>query len=61
MDANRYAALKESMNNIAKFDTLEQYRTSPLFADAERAVLKVNICKRTRPGIDPLRVGEEFV
>jgi alkylhydroperoxidase family enzyme len=39
MDANRWAAIKESMKNKAKFDALEQYRTSPLFTDAERSAL----------------------
>ncbi len=39
MDATRYAALKKSMKNKAKFDSLEQYRSSSLFTDAERAAL----------------------
>lgn len=39
MDAGRYAALRKSMNNEAKFDALQQYGTSPLFTDAERAAL----------------------
>jgi len=38
VDINRYAAIKSSMSE-AKFDALEQYRTSPLFTDAERAAL----------------------
>ena len=38
MDIGRYFAIKESMN-MAKFDALEQYNTSPLFNDAERAAL----------------------
>jgi len=38
IDGNRYAAIKGSMNE-AKFDALEQYRTSLLFTDAERAAL----------------------
>jgi alkylhydroperoxidase family enzyme len=38
MDVGRWFSIKESMNQ-AKFDALEQYRTSPLFTDAERAVL----------------------
>ena len=38
IDSNRYAAIKGSMNE-AKFDSLERYRTSPLFTDAERAAL----------------------
>ena len=38
MDVGRWFSIKESMNQ-AKFDALEQYRTSPLFTDAERAAL----------------------
>jgi AhpD family alkylhydroperoxidase len=38
IDLGRSAAIKASMNE-AKFDALEQYRTSPLFTDAERAAL----------------------
>jgi alkylhydroperoxidase family enzyme len=36
MDAARWFALKESPQNLARFDALPEYRTSPLFADAER-------------------------
>jgi len=38
IDIARAIAIKESMNE-AKFDALEQYNTSPLFTDAERAAL----------------------
>ena len=38
MDIGRWAAIQASMNQ-AKFDALEQYRTNPLFTDAERAAL----------------------
>jgi alkylhydroperoxidase family enzyme len=38
MDIGRSVAIRASMNE-AKFDALEQYRTSPLFTDAERAAL----------------------
>ena len=38
MDINRWYAIKSSMNE-AKFDALDQYRTSPLFTDKERAAL----------------------
>lgn len=38
IDIGRSFAIKASMNQ-AKFDALEQYRTSPLFTDAERAAL----------------------
>lgn len=38
MDIARSVAIKATMNE-AKFDALEQYRTSSLFTDAERAAL----------------------
>jgi AhpD family alkylhydroperoxidase len=39
VDANRWAAIKKSAANEAKFDALGDYPTSPLFTDAERAAL----------------------
>ena len=38
MDIGRAFTIKESMNE-ARFDALDEYRTSPLFTDAERAAL----------------------
>ena len=38
IDIGRMFTIKASMNQ-AKFDALEEYRTSPLFSDAERAAL----------------------
>ncbi len=38
IDMGRWAAIKASMNET-KFDALEEYATSPLFTDGERAVL----------------------
>ena len=38
IDIGRAVTIKSSMNE-AKFDALEEYRTSPLFTDAERAAL----------------------
>jgi alkylhydroperoxidase family enzyme len=38
MDIGRAFAIKSRMNE-AKFDALDQYRTSPLFTDVERAAL----------------------
>ncbi len=38
IDIGRWFSIKASMN-AAKFDALEQYSTSPLFSDAERAAL----------------------
>ncbi len=39
MDASRWYALRESSDNEALFDALPDYRTSPLFSDAQRAAL----------------------
>jgi len=39
MDASRWAALRESMSNQAKFDALSEYASSDLFSAAERAAL----------------------
>jgi len=39
MDAVRFYATKQSADNAARFDALAEYRTSPLFTDAERAAL----------------------
>ncbi len=38
IDIGRYFTIKSSMNQ-AKFDAMEQYRTNPLFSEAERAAL----------------------
>ena len=38
MDIGRYFTIQHSMN-LQKFDSLEQYRTSLIFTDAERAAL----------------------
>ena len=38
IDISRFVAIKESMN-VAKFDALDEYNSSPLFGDAERAAL----------------------
>ena len=39
MDAARWYALRESPDSRARLDALPQYRTSPLFTEAERAAL----------------------
>jgi hypothetical protein len=39
MDSARWYAQKASPDNVARFDALPEYRTSPLFTDAERAAL----------------------
>ena len=39
MDASRWYALRASADNKTLFDALPEYRTSPLFTDAQRAAL----------------------
>jgi alkylhydroperoxidase family enzyme len=39
MDAARWSATKASPENAQRLDALAEYRTSPLFSDAERAAL----------------------
>ncbi len=39
MDAAKWYALKASPDNLSRFDALPEYRTSPLFSEAERAAL----------------------
>jgi AhpD family alkylhydroperoxidase len=53
IDANRWAAIKRSAANEAKFDALDDFHGSPLFTDAERAALdyatEVTNDKQVRP------------
>ncbi len=53
MDATRWAAIKESLDNEAKFDALAQYRTSPLFTDAQRAALDYATELAEKKKVDP--------
>jgi alkylhydroperoxidase family enzyme len=39
MDANRWAAINKAGVDAAKLDALNDYQTSPLFSDSERAAL----------------------
>ena len=54
MDIGRAIVVQESMNQ-AKFDALDQYATSPLFSDAERAALdyvtQLTRDKKVDPGV----------
>jgi alkylhydroperoxidase family enzyme len=54
MDATRWYAMRESADNLARFDALPDYRTSPLFTDAERAALdyatELTSSKKVEPG-----------
>jgi alkylhydroperoxidase family enzyme len=40
MDLNRWAVIKRESMNEGKFDAIEDYKTSPLFSEAERAALE---------------------
>jgi len=39
MDAERWYAVNKAPHNVPKLDALNEYRTSPLFSDKERAAL----------------------
>ncbi|MGI0049812.1 MAG: carboxymuconolactone decarboxylase family protein [Nitrososphaera sp.] len=52
IDIGRAFTIKASMNQ-AKFDALEQYRTSPLFSDAERAALDYVTELTKNKGVNP--------
>jgi alkylhydroperoxidase family enzyme len=39
MDATRWYAMRQSPDQVARLDALPEYRTSPLFTEAERAAL----------------------
>jgi alkylhydroperoxidase family enzyme len=39
MDLNRWAVIKRASMNEGKFDAIEDYKTSPLFSEAERTAL----------------------
>ena len=39
MDSNRFAAMRDSKENAARFDDLGAYRDSPLFSAAQKAAL----------------------
>jgi alkylhydroperoxidase family enzyme len=53
MDANRWYAMKHSTDGLARLDALPQYRTSPLFTDAERAALDYATQLATDKHVDP--------
>jgi alkylhydroperoxidase family enzyme len=52
IDSNRAATIWASMNQ-AKFDALNQYRTSPLFSEAERAALDYVTTLTEEKRVDP--------
>jgi len=49
MDASRWYAMKESPDNAARLDAVHEYRTSPLFTQAERAALDYATERPARP------------
>jgi alkylhydroperoxidase family enzyme len=54
MDATRWYATRKSPDNAARLDALPEYRTSPLFTEAERAALdyatELTTSKQVEPG-----------
>jgi alkylhydroperoxidase family enzyme len=54
MDATRWYATRHSPDNLARFDALDDYQTSPLFTDGERAALdyatELTRDKEVKPG-----------
>lgn len=56
IDIGRWATIQASMNQ-AKFDALEQYRTSPLFTEAERAALDYATVLAKEKRVDPDAFG----
>jgi alkylhydroperoxidase family enzyme len=53
MDAARWYATRESATNQARFDALPEYRTSPLFSEAERAALDYATELTTAKKVEP--------
>jgi alkylhydroperoxidase family enzyme len=53
MDATRWYATRKSADNAARFDALAEYRTSPLYTDAERAALDYVSELTTNKEVDP--------
>jgi alkylhydroperoxidase family enzyme len=53
MDSARYYALHKSPDNLARFDALAEYRTSPLFTEAERAALDYASELTATKSVDP--------
>jgi alkylhydroperoxidase family enzyme len=53
MDATRWYAMKHSPEEIARFDALPEYRTSPLFSAAERAALDYATELTSNKAVDP--------
>ena len=53
MDVGRWYATKATPTNGPRFDALADYRTSPLFTDAERAALDYATELTTEKDVDP--------
>jgi alkylhydroperoxidase family enzyme len=53
MDATRWYALRESADTLKRLDALAEYRTSPLFTEAERAALEYASELTRRKDVDP--------
>jgi alkylhydroperoxidase family enzyme len=53
MDAARYYVMQKSPGDLARLDALDEYRTSPLFTDAERAALEYATELTTEKAVSP--------
>jgi alkylhydroperoxidase family enzyme len=53
MDAARWFAMKGPKENLARLDALSEYRTSPLFSDADRAALDYATELTSTKGVTP--------
>ena len=53
MDATRAYAMRKSPEDLARFDALPEYRTSPLFSEAERAALDYATELTSTKAVDP--------
>ena len=53
MDANQWYAMKQSPAEMSRFDALPEYRTSPLFSEAERAALDYATELTSSKAVDP--------
>jgi alkylhydroperoxidase family enzyme len=53
LDIARFYAMEKSPHNLGRIDALEEYRTSPLFSDAERVALDYATELTSEKKVDP--------
>jgi alkylhydroperoxidase family enzyme len=58
MDANRWYTMRRLPENLARLDALPEYRTSPLFTDAERAALDYATELTTGKTVEPETIAQ---